>query len=103
MDGADGPGGAQAVDGRADDPAGEARTFTAGVKTQNAGALPSGRVTYDADRGTAPRFRTGKGRGLEKKALKLTVHDWQTAIQGTADRWWEQIRQVGGDSAPAIT
>lgn len=86
MEGADGPGGAQTIDGRADDPAGEARAFAAGVKTQDGRALPSGRVTYDADWRAAPRLGAGEGRRLEKQALELTVHDRQTVIQGAADR-----------------
>ncbi len=85
VDGADGSRGAQTVDGRADDAAGESCSFAAGVKAQDGGGLPGGRVTKDAYRRAAPRLGAGEGRGFEKKALQLTVHNRQTVVQSGTD------------------
>ena len=68
------PGRAQAVDGRADDSAGVAGSFAAGIEPGDSGALPALRVADDPDRRAAARFRAGEGGVAEETAAEAAVH-----------------------------
>ena len=72
--GDDHPRRAQAVDGRADDSAGVAGAFAAGIEAGDAGALPAFRLADDPHRRAAARFGTGERRVAEEPAAEPAVH-----------------------------
>src|ERR1700732_5302380 len=67
--GDDGFGGAEAVNGGADDAAGVAGAFSHGVEALDAGGLTVHIIANDAHRGAAASFRGGQNRVFQKAAM----------------------------------
>ena len=97
IEGDDRPRRPNAVDGRADDPAGVAGPFTARVKPGDGRALPAPRVADDADGRAAAGLGPGEGGVAEESPAEPPVHERETA----SARPRRPVRGAGGPGRPA--
>ena len=95
--GHDGSGRSQAVDGRADDPAGVPGPLAAGVESVDCGALPGDWIAEDADGGAAAGLGAGEGGMLEEATVEPPIHDGQSADERLGDLLREAGVQIGGE------
>src|SRR5262245_42840211 len=70
----DRPGGAEAIDGRGDDPAGEAGPLADRVQARHARRLAGLRIAVDPHRRAAPRLRAGEHRVRHELPVPAAVH-----------------------------
>jgi hypothetical protein len=90
------------VNGRADDPAGIAGSFTAGVKPGDRRTLSTAGITDDPDGRAAAGLRPCKSGIAEESPAEPPVHERETGQEGLDNRFGEKLSQVSGRCAPAI-